>query len=135
VTRSIRDIDDDKSRLFTETLQVLPKQLVPVQGLNSESVKPLFQDISPSGLLALSLRQGGKSDEIPLIHLNGADRSHYLDASDYHGKFVGDSWFGGVSWSHDERCVRPRDPLSQSCIRDKEIALESCVIVEIAVVS
>lgn len=109
VTRSVRDIDDDKSRLFTETYQ-LPSgideeksSLYPVKGTNFEAIRPVFQDISPSGNFTLSLRQGGKNDEIPLIQLNGADKSHYLDASEYHGKFVGDSWFGGVSWSHDER--------------------------------
>lgn len=111
VTRSVRDIDEDKSRLFTETFQ-LPSglaedalNLFPVKGTNFEAIRPTFQDISPSGKMTLSLRQGGKSDEIPLIHLIGPQNSHYLDVSDYHGKFVGDSWFGGVSWSHDERYV------------------------------
>ena len=109
VTRSVRDVDEDKSRLFTETLQ-LPSgitedipSLFPVKGSNFEAIRPTFQDISPSGNFTLSLRQGGKNDEIPLIHLLGSKTSHYLDASEYHGKFVGDSWFGGVSWSHDER--------------------------------
>ena len=109
VTRSVRDIDEDKSRLFTETYQ-LPSgidedksSLCPVKGSNFEAVRSTFQDISPSGNYTLSLRQGGKSDEIPLILLNGAHKSHYLDVSDHHGRIVGDSWFGGVSWSHDER--------------------------------
>ena len=109
VTRYVRDIDEDKSRLFTETFQ-LPSgisedthSLFPVKGTNSEAIRPIFQDISPSGKMTLSLRQSGKSDETPLINLIGSQNSHYLDVSDYHGKFVGDSWFGGVTWSHDER--------------------------------
>ena len=109
VTRYVRDIDEDKSRLFTETFQLpsgiseVTHSLFPVKGTNSEAIRPIFQDISPSGNLTLSLRQCGKGDEIPLINLIGSQNSHYLDVSDYHGKFVGDSWFGGVTWSHDER--------------------------------
>lgn len=112
LTRSVRDIDEDKSKLFTETFLVSTssineKSLVPVRGNSFESVRPVFHDISPSGNLTLSLKHGGKNDELPLINLSGDQSSHYLDASEYHDKFVGDSWFGGVSWSHDERFILP----------------------------
>jgi hypothetical protein len=112
-TRSVRDIDDDKSRLFTEIIR-LPaenpheneKGLISIKGSSFEVLKPVFQDISPSGNFTLSLSQSGKTNEIPMISLNGDDVSHYLDVADFHGNFVGDSWFGGVSWSTDERYVR-----------------------------
>lgn len=108
VTRSVRDIDDDKSKLFSEafrlsTSPMKQNELHPIQSNNFEIVRPIFQDISPSGKLTLSMKLGGKSDDIPLINLSGQETSHYLDVSDYHGKFVGDSWFGGISWSQDER--------------------------------
>lgn len=104
VTRSVRDIDDDKSKLFSEAFQLSTSlELLPIQSNNFEIVRPIFQDISPSGKLTLSMKLGGKSDDIPLINLSGQETSHYLDVSDYHGKFVGDSWFGGISWSQDER--------------------------------
>ena len=106
--RSVRDIDDDKSKLFTSTFD-LPstptkrRSLVPLIDHNFEITRSTVQDISPSGKWTLALRQGGKNDEIPLINLTGKKASQYLDVSDFHGKFVGDSWFGGVSWSQDER--------------------------------
>jgi hypothetical protein len=58
-TRSVRDIDDDKSRLFTEIIR-LPiensneKGLISIKGNNFEVVKPVFQDISPSGIYLYS---------------------------------------------------------------------------------
>lgn len=107
VTRSVRDIDDDRSKLFTEMYDLSPDEgiLQPIKGNSFELVRPIFHDISPSGNITLSLKHGGKNDELPLINLSGDQSSHYLDASEYHDKFVGDSWFGGVSWSHDERCI------------------------------
>ena len=104
VTRSVRDIDDDKSKLFSEAFQLSTSlELLPIQSNNFEIVRPIFQDISPSGKLTISMKLGGKGDDIPLINVSGQETSHYLDVSDYHGKFVGDSWFGGISWSEDER--------------------------------
>lgn len=105
VTRSVRDIDDDKSKLFSEAFQlhIDCSELIPIRSNNFEIVRPIFQDISPSGKLTISMKLGGKGDDIPLINVCGEETSHYLDVSDYHGKFVGDSWFGGISWSQDER--------------------------------
>jgi hypothetical protein len=51
-TRSVRDIDDDKSRLFTEIVH-LPEAHSNrglTKGHNFEVLKPVFQDISPSGI-------------------------------------------------------------------------------------
>ena len=128
VTRSVRDIDDDKSKLFSEAFQLSTSSLkqnglLPIRSNNFEIVRPIFQDISPSGKLTLSLKLGGKSDDIPLINLSGQESSHYLDVSDYHGKFVGDSWFGGVSWSQDERYSSTIAFLMESF---NGVILESC---------
>lgn len=115
-TRVVRDVDEDKSRLYTEILSLTSInnnendsmmdnsfRLKRLQNNNPESIRAVCQDISPSGAFTISFRQGGKNDEIPLINVNGPKISHYLDASNYNQAFIGDSWFGGLSWSHDER--------------------------------
>ena len=111
VSRSYRDIEEDSSKLFTESY-LLPasgsgkSSLTKVNAGSFEMIKPVVHDISPSGLYSISLRHGGKTEDIPMILLSGNnDVSHYLDVSDIHGKFVGDTWFGGLTWSSDERYV------------------------------
>ena len=111
VSRSYRDIEEDSSKLFTESY-LLPAygseklSLTKVNAGSFEMIKPVVQDISPSGMYTISLRHGGKSEDTPMILLSGGnDVSHYLDVSDIHGKFVGDTWFGGLTWSSDERYV------------------------------
>lgn len=40
-----------------------------------------------------------------LVEVNSPDRVFKIDITDIHGKFVSDSFLGGVSWSSDERYV------------------------------
>ena len=111
VSRSYRDIEEDSSKLFTESYLLPPhgsdkSSLTKVNAGSFEMLKPVVHDISPSGLYSISLRHGGKTEDVPMILLTGSnDVSHYLDVSDMHGKFVGDTWFGGLTWSSDEKYV------------------------------
>ena len=104
--RSIRDIDEDASRLISETflapsdhnnnlLQYLPSTSLPIS-------KSVIYDISPKGkTLSITHNKDGN----PVIELNTLSYDIKIDASSYHGKVLGDTWFGGVSWSYDERYV------------------------------
>jgi hypothetical protein len=40
-----------------------------------------------------------------IVEINSPDRVFKIDVTDLHGKFIGDSFLGGVSWSSDERYV------------------------------
>ena len=110
VARSFRDIDEDGSKLFSETYLATATSLSKVGSAAAlfEAVKAVVSDISPSGRVSVSFRHGGKTDDVPMIlvnHANAAAAPLYLDVSELHGKFVGDTWFGGLSWSSDERYV------------------------------
>ena len=103
--KSIRDIDEDASRLISETflapsddrnlLQYLPSTSLPI-------AKSVIYDVSPKGkTLSITHNKDGNS----VIELNTLSYDIKIDASNYHGKVLGDTWFGGVSWSYDERYV------------------------------
>ena len=113
INRSIRDIESDSMRLFTDRFTLsydsdtkLELKRIPDVGL-FENSKSVFQDVSPSGFLSLTFSHGGKLEDMPFASISGnGKQSHYLDLSEIHGKFISDSWFGGVSWSSDERYLQ-----------------------------
>lgn len=108
VKRSIRDLDDNVSRLYVDTYNTLFDS---INGIHSpvlssfEVSRSIITDISPTGRRTISARLG--KDESPVIEISGCGgiTGFRVDASKVHGKFVGDGWFGGCSWSPDERYV------------------------------
>jgi len=86
---------------YTLVDEGLRRSPVPVGDL----LKPVAMDLSPSGSHTLVLRNG--KDNKPFVELNSASTGSSLriDASNIHGKMLGDAWFSAISWSGDERFV------------------------------
>jgi len=114
--RTVRDIEDDAPRTVSEifipgppatmasdtdavqTLLQIPSAALPV-------AKPLVFDVSPSGLRTVACTMTSATPPAMFVEVNSPDRVFKIDTTDLHGKFVGDNWFGGASWSSDERYV------------------------------
>lgn len=116
ISKTIKDLNEDNSRLLTEILQVHAEdgELRHLQGMvSADLVKPVAMDISPLGTFNLLLRN---KDDKPIVELNNAAAGSYwkIDASETHGKVLGDGWFSSISWSPDEKycayvsAARPR---------------------------
>jgi hypothetical protein len=106
VTRSVRDIDEDKTRSFVENLLLTPSlQFHSMTPMGMELVKVVAADVSPSGAKTLILRMASEEKQTVEIQAKGLVGSFTLDVSTLHANFVADTWFGGISWSSDERYV------------------------------
>lgn len=109
--RSVRSIDDDSIRIMFESHWFDDESTSSQPSFPLEIVKPIAVDISPSGTSMILLKHTGKEADNPVIEirqLRGGDhaaQSQLLSCKELHGKFVGDSWFGGISWSSCERYV------------------------------
>eukprot|EP01041_Mallomonas_annulata_P010128 gene10128-21122_t len=111
VSRIVRDTDEDKSRSFIDTFiptssTVSGNDVLQRIAISSSEISPIiFSDISPSGLRSVYGKSG--KDDIPILEFAGTEDNigYRIDCSKIHGKIVGDSWFGGVSWTSDERFV------------------------------
>ena len=102
VFKSIRDLNEDTLRLQVDTLVASRDRLERVSMPAVDSVKPAAIEISPSGKYSLIIRNG-KEDK-PIVELNSIDGVCFkVDASEYHGKVVGDSFLGLISFSKDEK--------------------------------
>eukprot|EP01041_Mallomonas_annulata_P013860 gene13860-29499_t len=100
VSRIVRDIDEDK-RIEASLILLSQRHLQPLL-----EISPIiFSDISPSGLRSVYGKSG--KDDISILEFAGTEDNigYRIDCSKIHGKLVGDSWFGGVSWTSDERFV------------------------------
>ena len=63
--------------------------------------KTVLTSTSPSGALTVTI---SNKEESALVEVNSMLSSSFnVDASKHHGKVIGDAWFGGTSWSSDER--------------------------------
>ena len=131
VLRSVRGVDEDRQRSFLDTFLSPPSSSsssssAPSGALNrlssvtleslSSSASSVVHDISPSGRKTISLRHNAcpKEGIKPYIEVAGqldedsfmySGESFRIDVAAVHGKIIGDSWFGGISWSPDERFV------------------------------
>jgi len=104
VQRSVRDLNDDTTRVFVDNMRLEGDSLLRCP-FSVESLKFVALDVSPSLEKTLILRTSQK-DEKPIIELQDTRRGNLkIDASDVHSKVLGDSFFGGISWSSDERYV------------------------------
>ena len=107
--RNVKDIDNDTTRSY---LQIYERdtgssgRLLPSSFPQTEVVKPVFALNSVSSNLSIKAMNvdsaGGKSKSIFEIFRNGS-LVQRVDASGYHGKIVGDDWFGGASLSADDQ--------------------------------
>ncbi len=110
-SRSVRGLDEDRPRSFIDTYvgDVQSKDLIRLNSQSLDLSKPTIYDISPSNSLNISLYSvyfgvNGVKEEKPYLEVQGDDvESFRLDVSAVHGSFIGDTWFGGTSWSSDER--------------------------------
>ena len=116
--RSVRDLNNDSVRKFTDTYTIIDdssmdnfKILKSPVSTESKSA-PVAMEVSPSESITVSFRnelnkKNDKNDK-PVIEISHQDctKDHlHIDASPRHGKVVGDTWFGGVSFSACERYV------------------------------
>jgi hypothetical protein len=111
--KSVRNVEEDCLRLVSECYHLpvitsndenggIVNPLVYSPHLSLPVVKPIVIDISSSGSIFSVI---ASKDDKPMIEFNGLTYSLQVDASNVHGKVLGDSWFGGVSWSFDNRYV------------------------------
>jgi hypothetical protein len=106
--RAVRDVDEDSVRSVQEQFVISagdgPGNDGQLSMLSSfPTAKPDIIDISPSGKKTFSATN---KDDVPLLQVTDhVSTSFKVDASEEHGKVVGDAWFGGVSWSADDRFV------------------------------
>jgi len=120
VQRSVRSIDDDTARLFLESrhLQKQQTKWVELPSTSVEIIKPVAMDVSPSGQYVVLLKHAGKDGDNPVVEIRSVGavdndpvlHAHstppiMLSAKTIHGKFIGDTWLGGISWSSCERYV------------------------------
>jgi acylaminoacyl-peptidase len=110
--RSARGIDEDRARASTEVFICSEQgKLNRVSSQSLDVAKPVAFDISPSGALTLALHSsfygitGSKEDKAIIEVTSDIGESYRIDVSNVHGAFMGDTWFGGCSWSADERFV------------------------------
>ncbi len=109
VSRACRDIDENSMRSFVETHSI-SSSLKSVHHNTVAVNKPVIFDLSPTSAVSISFfntpinsKPGSTGSYVEVNHpVYGMYR---IDTSGSHGKVIGDTWFGGLSWSHDERYV------------------------------
>jgi acylaminoacyl-peptidase len=135
--RSIRDVDDNQNKSFFENYlcsgsnnQLDHLSTVPL----SANPKAVLFDISLSSRYSVSFYNNGigaggtKKETGSFIEIiDKEDGSYRIDTSTIHGKIVGDSWFGGCSWSSDEKYLIYVAQLSSSLPSSKKTVIEELV--------
>jgi len=111
-SRSVRGIDEDRPRGSLDVFfGASSEQLVRISSTSLDVAKPVLYDISPSGVSTIALHNSffgatGAKEEKAIIEVTKTTGASFrVDASNVHGGFLGDTWFGGSSWSADERFV------------------------------
>ena len=99
MTRTVRDIDNDCSRSYFTPYTVTPTSIEPLCP-PIEVVKCDLQATSPSGRNIV--RVSMVDEKCILEIMRGGSLVMRIDASDMHEKAIGDNWFGGYNFSHDE---------------------------------
>ena len=108
-----REIDEDKVRNIRESYFLPSKteearqfsNMIPVPCGNIELAPYSLFDMSPSGNWTLISKV---KDESSILEVSGSgsnDVTYKIDMSKVHGKVIGDAWFGGCSWTGDEKFV------------------------------
>lgn len=110
--RSVRDVDDNSGRAFLETY-LTANRFSNWKLLNIAAIlKPVQYDLSKSGKTSVAFFNNGistagtKKENGSFIEIVDEETgSARIETTSLHGKVIGDSWFGGLSWSTDERYV------------------------------
>ncbi len=110
--RSVRGIDEDRPRGSVDVfVGGADQSLLRISSQSLDVAKPVLCDISPSGATTIGLHNAsysasGAKEEKFIVEVTRTNGSSYrVDVSNVHGGFMGDTWFGGSSWSADERFV------------------------------
>lgn len=130
--KNVRDIDDDAIRHIAEHYSIKSDskddEMEYIPSFSIPMTKSVLTDVSPSGLV-FTINQS--KDNHPILEINSPSVSLKIDAFDHHGKVQGDTWFGGITWSFDERLVvyvslskdgKPETYFEKSCKRQKTSA-------------
>ena len=111
-SRSVRGIDEDRPRGAVDVfVGGVDHSLLRLSSQPLDVAKPVLYDISPSGATTIGLHNAsynasGAKEEKFIVEVTRTNGSSYrVDASNVHAGFMGDTWFGGSSWSVDERFV------------------------------
>lgn len=112
--RSVRDVGQDSRRTFFEVhTEGSPEEKSLRTVSTVETIPTDIYDISASGEKSIAIRSNTKAatavTTIDLIYNTPNDcqqpvsGSVRVDVSHIHGKVIADTWFGGCSWSSNER--------------------------------
>lgn len=112
IGRSLRDVDDNTGKFVQEVLVPSDRGDLKLQSTSPSLPKSALQALSPSATKEVSFTNKPAatpgSDALSSVEITFHDSSEEtlggvkLDLSSYHGAVIGDTWFGGTSWSHDE---------------------------------
>lgn len=115
INRSVRDIDENAAKGVQETFLLnSSKNELQMLFSSASSSKVASQSLSPNGSKevnftnAKSLTGGDPTPLVEIVHHAGDSQAFgnvKIDLSAIHGAIIGDTWFGGTSWSHDEKFV------------------------------
>ena len=105
--RSVRDLEANGHRAFHDVYNIERGEVIH----SAEIGKQVAYEFSPRGHWSLTLqnvagKDGGKAEK-PVLRLEERGKNAVsginiaIDASDEHGKVLGDSWFGGIAFSCD----------------------------------
>lgn len=135
--RSVRDLDDNSYNSFHEhhrayfgdnncenskwkTLTVTPAPR------SSTGARASLYSVSPSGNIQLSfynspLKKGETTGSyVEINHACPHIGIYRFDLTQYHDKIIGDTWFGGCSWSEDEETFVYVAQINKDTIKDKK---------------
>lgn len=98
--KNIRNVDNDSTRTMHEIYSNSTTNLIH----STEMSRPAIYDISTSGMKTIVIRNDEKSITIDISNkTNNIMSNTRLNVKHVHGKVIGDNWFGGCSWSADEK--------------------------------
>jgi acylaminoacyl-peptidase len=119
VVSSWRDLDENKMRNFVDSFELQGEYMVRTSIHSTEVLKPPISSISPSNLRKVTVKSVEKKQ---IIEISAFDVKKFcrIESSSIHGAPIGDSWFGGVSWSTDENyftfIAKSKDPETVTAI-------------------
>ena len=104
LTRSVRDCENDSIRSFSYHLLLTPDRKLQNVANPVEVTKSDLTAHSKSGQVTVKSTSSGDG-KCAIDVLREGSLSVRVDASEMHEKIIGDEWFGGYSFSPDERRI------------------------------
>lgn len=103
LTRSVKDVEADTARVVLDTFFVSGESDDEIFQLSSTEInKYAVYDVPQSGTKRVIVGNPTTDNKI-FIDIESNRMNMRIEVSGIHGKVAADSWFGGCSWSHDER--------------------------------